>query len=325
MKTLSMAFAAITLMTQAAFAEDRATISLVAENDSFIADSDRHYTNGLYTSWTGTAQQREDNLTSIASALMLPGYENALWRESYFAGQAAFTPQAIWLRNAPLNDRPYAGWLFAGARLYRESAQVLDKFEVTLGVVGPASMAGDLQRWWHKNGILGGRTPRGWDYQLSNEPGIILSQQRKWRVPLYDDGLEIELMPQVNGSIGNVFTYAEGGAALRVGQDLAADWGQAGISPGTAGADFQNPKDFAWNLSAGFNLRAVGRNIFLDGNSFSPSRNVGHKAVVGDLTLGVSLMLPSMRVSGSYVRRTEEFSGQRGVDEYIGVALSVAN
>jgi len=36
-------------------------------------------------------------------------------------------------------------------------------------------------------------------------------------------------------------------------------------------------------------------------------------------------MLPSLRVSGSYVRRSEEFRSQRGADEYVGIAVSVPN
>ncbi len=325
MKILWMVAVAMVALNSTARAEDKPTISLVVENDSFIGGSDRHYTNGLYASWTGTAQQRDDNLTAIASALMLPAGENASWREGYFIGQSMFTPQDLSWPMPALNDRPYAGWLYAGARLYRESDHLLDKIEVALGLVGPASLASDLHRWWHDVGVLGGWTPRGWGYQLRNEPGIVLSQQRKWRVPLHDGDLQLELLPQVNGSVGNIFTYAEGGVALRLGQNLTADWGQPGISPGTAGADFQNVQDFAWNLSAGFNVRAVGRNIFLDGNSFTASRNVGHKGVVSDFTLGASLLLPSIRLNASYVNRSEEFRGQRGADEYVSIAVSVPN
>lgn len=309
----------------AAHAADAPTILLSTENDSFIANSDRHYTNGLYASWTGTAQERGDDIAGLASALMLPAGPEARWREGYFLGQTMYTPQALSLPVPPVNDRPYAGWLFAGARLYRDSGTSLDKIEATIGLVGPASLAGDLHHWWHNAGLLGGVHPRGWGYQLSNEPGVILTEQRIWRVPLSMGWLELEALPQASVSVGNIFTQAEAGGMLRLGEGLSADWGPARIAPGLAGSDFQQPESFSWYLFAGVSGRMVARNIFLDGNSFTDSRSVGHRPVVGDLNLGISFLWPQIGLSGSYVRRSEEFSGQRGDDEYLSISVSFAN
>lgn len=325
MKNFVAACAALMAIQSAARAEDAPTISLMVENDSFIAGSDRHYTNGLYGSWTGTAHQRDDAVAVLASKLMLPGGPDARWREGYFLGQTMYTPQALSLPVPPVHDRPYAGWLFAGARLYRDNGDSLDKIEATIGLVGPASLAGDLHHWWHGMGLLGGARPRGWGYQLRNEPGIILTEQRIWRLPLSDGWLQLEALPQVGASVGNILTYAEAGGMLRLGQGLSADWGPARIAPGLAGSDFQQPEGFSWYLFAGVNGRLVGRNIFLDGNSFTDSRSVGHKTAVGDLNLGVSLLWPQIRLSGNYVRRSEEFSGQRGNDEYLSISVSLAN
>lgn len=325
MKSSLAACAALLLTSVAAKAEDAPTISLTVENDSFIDGSDRHYTNGLYGSWTGTAQTRDDAVTAIASALMLSGAPDARWREGYFLGQTMFTPQALSLAIPPADDRPYAGWLFAGARLYRDNGDSLDKAEITLGLVGPASLGGDLHHAWHDMGLFGGVRPHGWGYQLRNEPGIILSQQRIWRLPLSEGWLQAEVLPQANVSLGNIFTYAEAGGMLRIGQGLSADWGPARIAPGLSGSDFQQPDDFSWYLFAGVNGRLVGRNIFLDGNSLAQSRGVGHEAAVGDLNLGAALLWPQLRVSGSYVRRSNEFYSQRGNDEYLSISVSFAN
>src|SRR6185312_7605686 len=117
--------------------------SLVAtlDNDSFINGIDRHYTNGVYLSWTGAPEARADGLTRALEGVMLAGSPNATWREGYFFGQNMFTPEDIYARNPPLNDRPYAGWLYGGARLYRDNGTSLDRVEATLGVVGPMSLA----------------------------------------------------------------------------------------------------------------------------------------------------------------------------------------
>ena len=50
--------------------------------------------------------------------------------------------------------------------------------QVSLGVVGPASGADAVQRWWHSLKIFGGQQPEGWHSQIKDEPGFILTGQR---------------------------------------------------------------------------------------------------------------------------------------------------
>jgi lipid A 3-O-deacylase len=67
----------------------------------------------------------------------------------------------------------------------------------------------------------------------------------------------------------------------------------------------------------------IGRNIFLDGNTFRSSRHVEKKALVGDLQVGFSVFWSkAIRVDFSVVRRTEEFVGQRAPDEIGTAALA---
>ena len=90
---------------------------------------------------------------------------------------------------------------------------------------------------------------------------------------------------EFTASVGNVFTYAGAGAMFRVGQSLLADWGPPRIEPALSGSDFVNfdqSKPIAWSLFAGFEVRAVVRNIFLDGNSFQHSASVTKIPLAGD-------------------------------------------
>ena len=320
MKIRLAALAFISVVSSAQAAE-RPTITLMVENDSFIHGIDRHYTSGLYGSWT-SATQEKDAIASFAEHFMLPG--DGAWRHGYFLGQSIFTPENLSAVNPPLTDRPYAGWLFGGARLYRDSGTVLDRAELTLGLVGPASLGGDIQRWWHGIGIFGGAKPRGWHSQLPNEPGLVLSQQRIWRINLANGPLEVEILPQAHLSLGNIFTHAGAGGMLRFGSGLKSDWGPPRIAPGLQGADFQNVDRFAWYAFAGVEGRAVGRNIFLDGSSFQSSRGVRKYNLVGDFSAGVALLFPNFRAAGSYVRRSREFKTQRGEDEMASITVSFA-
>ncbi len=303
----------------AAESANRPTISLVTENDSYISISgDRHYTNGIYFSWTSEAEPKTE---SFARHLMLAG--SGAWRSGFFLGQAIFTPENLSAFTPPANDRPYAGWLFGGARLTRENGTVLDKVEITLGVTGPAALGSDVQKFWHAAFVPSAAHPNGWHAQLRDEPGLVLSSQRIWRMPLARKGLEAELLPEINLSAGNVYDYAGAGAMLRLGQNLMADWGPPRIAPAQQGSDFQTVDRFAWYIFAGGEARAMARNLFLDGNSFHTGPSVAKKSLVGDINAGAALLFPHARMIAGYTHRTAEFRGQKGDDEIGSLTLSL--
>lgn len=305
-----------------ACASERPSLVAILDNDSFLNGIDRHYTNGLYFSWTGAPKTRSDGFTRALDGILLLGRADAAWREGYFFGQSMFTPQDIYARNPPPNDRPYAGWLYAGARLYRDNGSSLDRIEATLGVVGPMSLAGDLQESWHSLGIPGTLHPNGWHHQLRNEPGLILTEHRIWRINLADGPLEMEILPEANVSLGNIYDHAGAGGMLRIGQGLSADWGPPRIAPALTGSDFQHPDGVSWYLFAGLEGRAIARNIFLDGNSFAESRSVTREGLVADFNAGAALLLPGARLMGSFTHRTAEFRDQRGDDQFVSIGMA---
>lgn len=319
---LALLTGAFLALAAPACASERPSLVATLDNDSFLNGIDRHYTNGVYFSWTGTPQARADGLARVLEGVMLAGSPDATWREGYFFGQSMFTPEDIYARNPPPNDRPYAGWLYGGARLYRDNGASLDRVEATLGMVGPMSLAGDLQESWHSLGIPGTLHPNGWHYQLRNEPGVILTQQRIWRINLAEGPLEMEILPEANLSLGNIYDYAGAGGMLRIGQGLTADWGPPRIAPALTGSDFQHPDAFSWYLFAGLEGRAIARNIFLDGNSFGDSRSVMREGLVGDFNAGAALLLPGARLIGSFTHRTAEFRGQRGEDQFVSISMA---
>jgi hypothetical protein len=301
-------------------ADEHELLNVLEENDSFIGGIDRHYTQGLQLSQTFQVAPKDD-IDMLVENLMLPGGGDQ-WRTGWFAGQTMYTPENLFAANPPVTDRPYAGWLYGGLRDYRYDDHVLDKVEITLGVTGPISLASNVQDWWHSMGLFGGIKPNGWHYQLHDEPGVILSQQRIWRVNLADGPLEMEILPEANIAVGNIFDYAAAGGMLRIGQNLKADWGPPRIQPALSGADFQTVDDIAWYAFAGVEGRATGRNIFLDGNSFGASRSIQKYNLTSEFDAGVALLFPDFRLLGSYSRRSNEFVGQRGNDQLASFTLS---
>lgn len=298
------------------------TLSLVFENDLFY-DTDGNYTNGVRVSWlSGPGRTSASALRAARWFPLFP--DGGTVRTSYAVGQNMYTAGDIALRDPPIGDRPYAGWLYGSIGLIAETGRRLDQLELTLGIVGPASLAEPTQKLIH--GLTDSQEPRGWDTQLKNEPGVVLTYQRSWRgfVSGSVSGFGFDATPHAGVALGNVFTYANAGVMLRFGQRLPLDYGPPRIQPSLPGSGFFVPQEgFGWYLFAGVEGRAVARNIFLDGNTFRDSRSVDKEPLVGDLQFGIALTWHNVRLSYTHVLRTREFETQGKADDFGAFSLTV--
>ncbi|MFY7961674.1 MAG: lipid A deacylase LpxR family protein [Elsteraceae bacterium] len=302
--------------------DERGVLSFSYENDIF-SNTDRHYTNGVRASYLTSESAMPYWLRSaIASLPLFP--ENGKNRVGFALGQSMFTPENTKLSNPNPRDRPYAGWLYGSFGVVSEVKNRLDLFDIEIGVVGPSSLADTTQKFVHRS-ITGSQDPKGWDRQLHDEPGVIITYQRKWR-GLYErtvNGLGVDVTPYVGGNLGNVLTQAVGGATLRIGYDLPADYGPPRIRPSLTGADYFLPQhDFGFYFFAGAEGRAVARNIFLDGNSFRDSRHVEKLPFVGDIQYGVAMTIGDWRVAYTQVAALREFKGQKAGDSFGSFSIS---
>lgn len=300
------------------------------ENDAFsLGSSDAHYTNGLRFSYlTG-----EDKVWSCvaAAARAAPFYPSGgRLRASYALGQSIFTPEDISRTDPILDDRPYAAWLYAAVGLVADNDQILDILELSLGVVGPVAQGEEVQKWIHR--VIDSPEPMGWANQLQNEFAIQLTYERKWRslhlldsLPLFRRlKLEWDLTPHFGAALGNVFIYGAGGASVRLGNDLPADYGPPRIRPSLPGSEFFVPtRRLGWYIFAGLEGRAVARNLFLDGNTFKESLSVVKEPFIGDMQAGLALTFSSLRFAFTYVVRTKEFKTQRKADQFGALTLSI--
>jgi hypothetical protein len=330
-RRLALCLAAALAAAPAARADDHTRLTVLEENDSLFFNSDKHYTQGLLVSHLGPDVAPEsgwnapfDFVGGLGFAFPAAGERSR--RYSLAIGQSVFTPKETEIDPSDRRDRPYAGWLYGSVALLQETGRTLDHLELQLGLIGPASFGKETQNTWHQ--FIGIRQARGWGDQLQNEPGLDLSYDKRWRLTLLGDGRNgIDVIPEAGATVGNIFTYGEAGALLRVGKNLGADYGPVRIRPALSGTDYFNADhldgDFGFYLFAGVQGRAVGRNIFLDGNSFRSSPSVEKKPLVADLQAGLSLFWSTaLRVDFSVVRRTPEFHGQSTPDVVGTAALS---
>jgi lipid A 3-O-deacylase len=235
-----------------------------------------------------------------------------------------FTSSHIELKDPPPGERPYAGWLYGSVGLGAVSGRRLDEFSLTIGIIGRASLAEQVQNVIHE--VTGARIPRGWDTQLEDEIGFVVTRQRSWRGAdlAAHARRQLDLTPHLGIALGTVLTYANAGVTMRYGKDLPNDYGPPRIQAGLpASGYFSQPANFGWYLFAGIEARAVARNIFLDGNTFHESRSVEKERLIGDLQFGVVFDWPGVRLSYTHVLRTREFENQDTDDQFGALSVSV--
>src|SRR5207244_10781648 len=118
---------------------------------------------------------------------------------------------------------------------------------------------------------------------------------RRLRLSLAGDhGVGADIVPQLGASVGNILTYGAAGALLRIGKGLGADYGPVRIRPALSGTDYFDADRLdegkGYYFFVGTQGRIVGRNIFLDGNSYRTSPSVSKKNAVGDAQVGFSVL-----------------------------------
>lgn len=294
-------------------------VALQLENDA-PAETDRNYTGGIRLACVTSPPQWLDNLD------LMPVSEGgeASTRLTYSIGQSIYTPDDLDLAQPIDDDHPYAGWLYLGFGLESEglsadrSYRHLDTLELQIGIVGPWSGAEQVQTEGHA--LLDATDPQGWGNQLDNEPGLNLFYSRQWTGAVRADlaiseslpGLAFDVTPRLGAALGNVHIFAGGGLTLRSGNFLPTDPGPAIARPGLAGSTyFPAQEGLSAYLFGSVEGRIVGRNIFLDGNSFQDDGpSVDKNALVGEGSLGFALTYQRFRLSYTHVYRTQEFDDQ---------------
>ncbi|MFC1534554.1 lipid A deacylase LpxR family protein [Thermodesulfobacteriota bacterium] len=305
------------------------TISIQFENDFFGGGTDRHFSHGTRIEYISRPikwiTDAADKLPWFSSDKALSQPEETLKaRVNISVGQNIYTPEKTDTPQLILDNRPYAGWLYLGFGIVaNQGSRRYDKVKLEVGMIGPESFAEEVQTFWHS--ILGIPVPRGWDNQMGNEPGAVLyyEQVRRFARKELITGMEVDLLPHFGGALGNIFTYAAAGLTARFGTDLKDDFGPPRIRPSLPGGGyFRRKKGFNWYLFTGFEGRAVLRNIFLDGNTFTDSHSVDRMPFVGDLQGGLVVQYRRFRFSYTQIYRLKEFEEQKSGDIFGALSLS---
>ncbi len=307
------------LLLQSLWAEDEAVLefkrfNFVFENDGFFR-IDRWYTAGIDLSFLYQFNQEQFYLPFV-------DHHSALTYLSFAVSLEMYTPATFNDPEPQPDDRPYAGWLYGSFGWHQSSAKTLDTLELQLGIVGPSAQAEAVQRFIHYNII--GDPVDGWQNQLHDELGINLAYHHHERFTFRTEGYESIFIPRIGAVIGNVRTEFDTGLLYRVGIHLPQDFGQNFIM--TPGLDSAIPAQnrgatqyrarYSYYLQFQGDLRFVGRDLFLEGNSDGNSLSVTPYPVVARAGGGIGGSYQNYQLSVIYTAESKSFTQQTKIHGY---------
>jgi len=237
----------------------------------------------------------------------------------YAVGQNFYTPGSKQLTTPQPHDRPYAGFLYAKEDFkYLRTPTLQDTVGVTAGIVGPHSYSEQAQNEVHR--LIGDNTAKGWDNQIHDEPGLMLTFQRDKAVPLSESLASINT---IGVNAGNVLTQVYAGSVFRVGINPPPYFDSGDIVFPRMPQPTESTNSLRLFAFAGPWVRGVARNIFLDGNTFRDSMSIGKKPFVAEVRAGLGAQYAGYRLAYTYVYQTKEFDGQKNTTDFGEIALSL--
>ncbi len=323
-------FSGLLLLSGAVNADDERGahfISVQLENDSINNKNDGYYTNGMEVSLLRGEELPPEWLQSVAN--WIPFYQNGtdLNFVSYSFGQKLYTPLETEVDTLVVNERPYAAYLYTTMAImsridHDDRFDSGNMLELTLGLVGPSALGEETQNTIHR--LLGYDRSYGWGHQLQDELTMGITYSRLWRmVRKASAGLEYGVNSHLTFALGNAETYGSAGLMLRLGDNLRRDLNPPNIRPSFPGVSYyQSLEGVDWYGFLGHEVRWVGRDIFLDGNTFVDSHRVAKEPWVGDTQYGIVFVHRDIRLSLSTTVRTREFKAQQEDSTYRAINVS---
>ena len=314
------------------------TFSIYLENDYF-AGKDGEYSNGLKLTWSSSIKDQYPQnvwphrwLYPIVKHIPFEKKSDRKRNITFALGQNIYTPEDIEAEEVVEDERPYAGISYLSLGFHSRLEREMDSIEVSLGLVGPSSYAEQCQKAVHR--IFDDIEPKGWDNQLNNEPVLEVVYEHKKKIIKtgMSGGFGQDLILNTGAGLGNALTYYNLGLAYRFGWNMPDDFGIfpiRQISSFNGSFDEKDPRHSKNNkigiqLFASVEGRAVLRNIFLDGNTFTDSHSVNKKPVVGDLVSGIDLSIGSAQLSFALVFRSKEYETQSKAQKFASINFSVS-
>ncbi|MCK9398870.1 MAG: lipid A deacylase LpxR family protein [Bacteroidales bacterium] len=179
-------------------------INAIFDNDIFDY-TDYYYTSGISFEFYHPA------ISASPLTQLLPGLRNSVNYYGLTLVQNLYTPRKLDTSGVQLGDRPFSAYLTLGHQRISLSTDHRRRLEteLTMGVIGPASLGGFAQDVIHTN------EPDGWVNQVNND--IILNYSIRFDQGLFS-GRNIELAVITGGQAGTLYDNIMAGIYLQLGK-----------------------------------------------------------------------------------------------------------
>jgi len=304
------------------------SLHVQVENDILSSSQDADYSSGLKIGWVSPklSSDGSDCLPAAARALdralhwLQPGGDAHMIMAFE---QMLFTPHDKTRRDLIATDRPYAATLTLALGYQARQANRLRSNLLTIGVVGPAALGKSTQNSVHR--LLGNERFRGWHNQLKNEPILQVTHEdrHRWAGSRTPNAWGWDAIAYWGGTLGNLATHLNAGGELRYGLHLPNDFGTgrlAGANTAPSGA-YASGGGWAGHLFVALDVRAVARDLTLDGNTWHHSHKVDKRHLVTELGYGLALRYDHWNLTLGRYHRTREFNGQTKRPVFGGVRV----
>ncbi len=293
------------------------TFTVYWENDGTflkpIGRSDRHYTDGIRLVYT---HQPDWNwLKDFSRWNNFADGNEADTAMGYFFGQNMYTPDHA---DAPSkrgkHDRVFAARIYGGVFAQRAKKDEMEHFELSMGVIGPSALGGELQTFIHQ--LVDQAEPNGWKDQLDDEFAVDFQWFKRQR----PEGLPFGQTPEFDSYLeygfraGSVFRNANLGLIFRLGENLPNDFGPGRLeAPYCATGPIGEKHSYLYFFGRA-SVKFVQYDRFLTGLDAEP--------FVGQFQVGVVWRYKSFQVSYSQTFLTREYKEQPDTDSYAALNLS---
>jgi len=271
------------------------------DNDQYINPyHDRYYLAGQFINFTTVLNTKKDCAGLFGSTVVKKTLE-------FEVGQQIYGPFASWAREPFLQDRPYTGYLYAGAALtwlYEDESSL--KVTAQLGTIGPASLAEKVQKAFHHAFDL--KDPEGWQYQLNNAIGVNLEAQYT-RLLYRNSGEWFDIAATPSLRLGTTFSNATAGLQFRIGGLDKFYQSASTNSRVSMGGDRQKTEFYLFAIPQ---LSYIGYDATIQGGMFIKDKGpVHYDAIKLVFTQQLGVQFASRRISASFTAflRSREVGG----------------
>jgi lipid A 3-O-deacylase len=194
------------LISAVCLAQKPAQIGIVSDNDLYTSPvNDQYYTNGLEVFYRYLGNPENTGALKTITEFRI--------------GQYIYNPQSVLAADINIHDRPFAGYLFAEARISKFYAnnKVL-KLKFQGGVIGPESGAEPFQKGLHQ--LFNYHTVQGWQYQITTTPAAqaaVFYSQRIYPSSYahrFENNWDVHLQGELN--VGTIWNVASIGPMARI-------------------------------------------------------------------------------------------------------------